>query len=71
MKDNEIVSIPGLRGREPKEISVKIWQALFRLVLKKLLNRFIMKSKLPALRKNLLQELWSPVVVRNCATLRS
>lgn len=23
MKDNEIVSIPGLRGREPKEISVK------------------------------------------------
>jgi cell division protein FtsA len=22
-KDNEIVSIPGLRGREPKEISLK------------------------------------------------
>jgi cell division protein FtsA len=23
-KDNEIVSIPGLRGREPKEISLKL-----------------------------------------------
>ena len=25
-KDNEIVSIPGLRGREPKEITLKTFQ---------------------------------------------
>jgi cell division protein FtsA len=30
-KDNEIVSIPGLRGREPKEISLKTYRKLFTL----------------------------------------
>jgi cell division protein FtsA len=35
-KDNEIVSIPGLRGREPKEISLKTYQRSFMLVLLKL-----------------------------------
>jgi hypothetical protein len=31
-RDNEIVSIPGLRGREPKEISLKTCQKFARVV---------------------------------------
>jgi hypothetical protein len=35
-KDNEIVSIPGLRGERTKEISLKTYQRSFMLVLLKL-----------------------------------
>jgi cell division protein FtsA len=53
MKDNEIVSIPGLRGRDPKEIS-------FRQGWKRLSRMYIMRSAIPGTRKNSSQELWSP-----------
>ena len=55
IKDNEIVSIPGLRGREPKEISLKNLSKLFTLELWKLLNKYMLKlncTDTKILRKN-------------------
>ena len=44
-KDNEIVSIPGLRGRDPKEISLKNLSKIIHARVEKLLNKCTLRLK--------------------------
>jgi cell division protein FtsA len=43
-RDNEIVSIPGLRGREPKEISLKLVKIIHARVVE-IVEQVLQKSK--------------------------
>ena len=51
-KENEIICVPGLRGREPKEISVKNLAYVIQARMEEILSMFIMKLKLQDMRKS-------------------
>jgi cell division protein FtsA len=44
-RDNEIVSIPGLRGREPKEISLKNLSKIIHARVVEIVEQVLQKSK--------------------------
>jgi cell division protein FtsA len=44
-KDNEIVSIPGLRGREPKEISLKNLSKIIHARVVEIVEQVLLKLK--------------------------
>jgi len=54
MKDNEIVSIPGLRGREPKEISVKNLAAIIQARMEEIIENVYYEIKSSGYEKKLI-----------------
>jgi cell division protein FtsA len=54
MKDNEIVSIPGLRGREPKEISVKNLAAIIQARMEEIIENVYYEIKSSGFEKKLI-----------------
>lgn len=53
MRDNEIVSIPGLRGREPKEISVKNLAAIIQARMEEIIEHVYYEIKTSGFEKKL------------------
>lgn len=53
MRDNEIVSIPGLRGREPKEISVKNLAAIIQARMEEIIEHVYYEIKTSGYEKKL------------------
>lgn len=53
MKDNEIVSIPGLRGREPKEISVKNLASIIQARMEEIIEHVYYEIKASGFEKKL------------------
>lgn len=53
MRDNEIVSIPGLRGREPKEISVKNLAAIIQARMEEIIESVYYEIKTSGFEKKL------------------
>lgn len=54
MKDNEIVSIPGLRGREPKEISVKNLASIIQARMEEIIESVYYEIKSSGFEKKLI-----------------
>ena len=54
MKDNEIVSIPGLRGREPKEISVKNLASIIQARMEEIIENVYYEIKNSGFEKKLI-----------------
>jgi cell division protein FtsA len=54
MKDNEIVSIPGLRGREPKEISVKNLASIIQARMEEIIENVYYEIKSSGFEKKLI-----------------
>ena len=54
MKDNEIVSIPGLRGREPKEISVKNLASIIQARVEEIIEQVYYEIKTSGFEKKLI-----------------
>jgi len=54
MKDNEIVSIPGLRGREPKEISVKNLASIIQARMEEIIDNVYYEIKNSGFEKKLI-----------------
>jgi cell division protein FtsA len=54
MKDNEIVSIPGLRGREPKEISVKNLASIIQARMEEIIDNVYFEIKNSGFEKKLI-----------------
>lgn len=54
MKDNEIVSIPGLRGREPKEISVKNLASIIQARMEEIIENVYYEIKSSGYEKKLI-----------------
>jgi cell division protein FtsA len=54
MKDNEIVSIPGLRGREPKEISVKNLASIIQARMEEIIESVYFEIKSSGFEKKLI-----------------
>lgn len=54
MKDNEIVSIPGLRGREPKEISVKNLASIIQARMEEIIEHVYYEIKTSGFEKKLI-----------------
>ena len=54
MKDNEIVSIPGLRGREPKEISVKNLASIIEARMEEIIDNVYYEIKNSGFEKKLI-----------------
>ncbi|MBL0343385.1 MAG: cell division protein FtsA [Bacteroidetes bacterium] len=54
MKDNEIVSIPGLRGREPKEISVKNLSSIIQARMEEIIENVYYEIKNSGFEKKLI-----------------
>lgn len=54
MKENEIVSIPGLRGREPKEISVKNLAAIIQARMEEIIENVYYEIKSSGFEKKLI-----------------
>jgi len=54
MKDNEIVSIPGLRGREPKEISVKNLASIIQARMEEIIENVYYEIKNSGFEKRLI-----------------
>jgi cell division protein FtsA len=54
MKDNEIVSIPGLRGREPKEISVKNLASIIQARMEEIVENVYYEIKSSGFEKKLI-----------------